>query len=218
MSVINFKSPLLDQQGQQTRVINMAVTDNLAAIVAAGWLNGLKDASGNLVLGNNLIVNAGDFLNIAYGDGQAIFQAFLSSGIYTLSIMQTYARFDVACGEAALASAGKVNLFVPKFSAQQMYVQNLWINSGGTNFSGGSGDRNLAITDGTTVYSVIPAATLASLVNSGWGISTPLPFPASAPINTKTAAGANLYAQYSGGTTDYTAGSIVISGVLHIAA
>jgi len=218
MSVINFKSPILDQEGQQTRVINMAVTDNLTAITTAGWLNGLKDSNGNLVLGNNLIVNAGDFLNIAFGDGQAAFQASVANGIYTLIRMQTYYRFDVACTSTALASSGKVNLWVPQFSSQQVYIQSLWINSGGTNFSGGSGNRNLSITDGTTAFSVVPAATLESLVNSGWGISTPFPFPASAPINTKTVAGASLYAQYSGGSADFTAGSIVVSGVVHIIA
>jgi hypothetical protein len=59
---------------------------------------------------------------------------------------------------------------------------------------------------------VIPAATLQALsaLNAGWG-SVSVPFPASAAINTLTQAGANLYLQYSGGTTDYTSGSVTIT-------
>ena len=120
-------------------------------------------------------------------------------------------RFDVTCGEAALASAGKVNL-ITSATGHQYKIINLWANLGGTNFSGGSGNRLLAISDGTTVFSLIPAADLQTLVNSGWG-QTALPFPASAAINVSTAASANLFAQYSGGSADYTAGSIVISGI-----
>lgn len=86
------------------------------------------------------------------------------------------------------------------------------MNLGGVNFSGGGGDRDLAITDGTTVYSVIPAATLQSLVNAAWG-STNLPFPVAVGISHFTIAGADLYAQYTGGTTDYAAGSFILTGL-----
>ena len=121
--------------------------------------------------------------------------------------------FDVTIGYAALASAGSVNLYVPFNGTSQYKIRSLQINAPGTNFSGGGGDRLLSITDNTTVYSLIPAATLQALVNAGWG-STDLPYPASVPINTSTAGGASLVAKYSGGTTDYSAGSVVISGML----
>jgi hypothetical protein len=87
------------------------------------------------------------------------------------------------------------------------------MNAGGTNFAGGGGDRLGQIGDGTTIYSVIPAANMQTLTNSAWG-GTAVPFPAAAAINVSTAAGANLVFKYNAGTTDYTAGSVVISGIL----
>lgn len=121
--------------------------------------------------------------------------------------------FDITCGFAALASAGSVTL-ITSSGSKQYKLRALWINSGGTNFSGGGGDRLGQVTDGTTVYSVVPATNMQTLINAGWGMSTPLPFPAAAAINTSTAAGVNLVFKYSGGTTDYTAGSIVVSGIV----
>lgn len=90
-------------------------------------------------------------------------------------------------------------------------IRAIFLNSAGTNFSGGGGDRNIQISDGTTVYTVIPAATAQSLANETWG-STAVPFPAAASINTTTAG--TLFIAYSGGTTDYTAGSLTISVLL----
>lgn len=122
-------------------------------------------------------------------------------------------RFDVTVGQADLA-AGASKVLYASGGAKQYRIVALWINSGGTNFSGGGGDRLGEITDGTTVYSIIPAATMQALVNAGWGIGTDLPFPASAPLNTPTVAGASLVMKYNTGTTDYLAGSVVISGIL----
>ncbi len=120
--------------------------------------------------------------------------------------------FNITVGQAALAAAGHVAL-ITSSGSKQYKIKSLNINKGGTNFSGGGGDRLGQVTDGTTVYSVVPATNMQTLVNSGWGISTPLPYPATAAINTSTVAGANLYFAYSGGSADYTAGSIVVSGL-----
>src|SRR5690606_33329052 len=119
--------------------------------------------------------------------------------------------FDQEVAFDDLESGGELTLQVSGDS-KQFRIRDLYI-SPGTNFSGGGGDRLIAISDGTTVYSVIPAATAQSQVNARWG-ETALPFPASATIATATAAGDNLVCLYSGGTTDYTAGTITISGVL----
>jgi hypothetical protein len=73
------------------------------------------------------------------------------------------------------------------------------------------GDRGLGLTDGTSVYTVVPAATLKTLNFQGrWG-STNVPFSAVyfAMIQ-RTVAGSDLVAYWSGGTTDYSAGSFVI--------
>ena len=138
--------------------------------------------------------------------------AFLMSSILYTDPNINLVRFDVTCGHAALASGASVTLYTATSDAQYQIV-NLWINSGGTNFSGTGGNRNLEITDGTTIYTVIPSASLLTLTNNGWG-SVAVPYPASAAINTPTVVSQNIVAKYSGGTGDYTAGSVVLSGIL----
>ena len=146
-------------------------------------------------------------------DGPVAANRVLTSAISTPDVSIDLVRFDVTCGQAALAAAGHVTLLAGS-GAKQYKIISLWTNLGGTNFSGGStGDRLGQVSDGTTVYSVIPAASLQTLANAVWG-STAMAFPASAALNTSTAAGASLYFAYSGGSVDYTAGSVVISGIL----
>lgn len=146
------------------------------------------------------------------GNGPVAANVVLSSAIVTPDVGSNLIAVDVTVGQAALASGGSVTLYASS-AAKQYKIRNMWVNRGGTNFSGGGGDRLLSITDNTTVYSVIPAASLQTLANTGWGV-TGLPFPASAAINTSTAAGASIVAKYSGGAADYTAGSVVISLLL----
>lgn len=122
--------------------------------------------------------------------------------------------FDTTVPVASLASAGSVTLITAANALAQYRIRSLELESGGTNFSGGGGDRLGQVTDGTTAYTVIPAAVMQSLVNARWGVSTPLPNAASAANNTLTVAGANLVFKYSGGATDYTAGSLRISGLV----
>lgn len=121
-------------------------------------------------------------------------------------------RFDVTATAAALAAAASVTLFASS-GAKQYKIVNLWVNAGGTNFSGGGGDRKLSITDNTTEYSIIPAASLQALDNTAWG-ATGLPFPAGVALTTSTTAGASLVCKYKDGAADYGAGSVVISGLL----
>ena len=136
----------------------------------------------------------------------------LTSGITTPDVGSNLIAFDVTVTSAALATGGIVTLYTSSGS-KQYKVRSLQLNSGGTNFSGPSGDRLGLVTDGTTAFSLIPAATMQSLVNAQWGV-TALPNPSAAAINTSTVAGASLKLVYSAGTTDYTAGSLVISGLL----
>ena len=121
--------------------------------------------------------------------------------------------FNVTVTAAALAAGASVILNTSWTAGSQYQIKALQLNGFGTNFSGGGGDRLLSITDNTTVYSLVPAADLQTLANTVWG-STALPFPASDAINTPTAIGANLVAKYSGGATDYSTGSVVISGII----
>lgn len=80
-----------------------------------------------------------------------------------------------------------------------------------TSFSGGGGDRLLSITDGTTVWSLMPAATLqAAAAIYRWG-DAGLPDPATiANMCVASVANTAVNAKYSGGSTDYTAGQIKI--------
>lgn len=120
--------------------------------------------------------------------------------------------FDTQVTALNLAAGAVFPLYVASDFAQYR-VRSLQVNRGGTNFSGGGGDRLAEITDGTTSYSIIPAASLQTLANTQWGVAG-LPNPASAAINTETAVGANLSIRYSGGTADYTTGTFTVSGVL----
>ena len=117
--------------------------------------------------------------------------------------------FETAVGQAALASAGTVKLLDAK-SGETWKVREIYLSGGGTNFSGGGGDRLLAISDGASTWSVIPAATLQSLAAVRWG-DTGVPFPATAAhLTAASASGTDITAAYSGGATDYTAGSCTV--------
>ena len=136
--------------------------------------------------------------------------AFLTTALLTPDSNANLLRFDTTITTTALASAGIATLFASSGSKQYKIVS-LSLNFGSNLLVG---NRNLTISDGTTTYSIIPSASLLTMVNATWG-RTAVPFPAAAALNTSTVAGASLIAQYSGGTTDYTTGeNITISAIL----
>jgi hypothetical protein len=137
----------------------------------------------------------------------------LTSAIVSPDTSIDLVSFDVTVDQADLASGGTVTIFASS-GTKSYTVRELYLNNGGTNFSGGGGDRLLSIqvVTGNPTFSVIPAATLQSLTNSRWG-DTALPFPA-VPIYTPAGPGESIICLYSGGTTDYTDGSLVLSGIL----
>lgn len=123
------------------------------------------------------------------------------------------AGFRVTVTAAALATAGEVALFTP--AADESWVlQDLKMLGPLTNFHSG-GDRLLTIKSSTNVFSVVPNTNLETAVQAAWGVSTPLPLPATAAhaAGLITAA-APLIALYSGGTTDHDSGSLVLAGTL----
>ena len=130
-------------------------------------------------------------------------------GVTGKPIVGQVAVFETSVGQAALASAGTVKL-LDALSGERWKVREIYLSGAGTNFSGGGGDRLLDIRDGTATWSVIPAATLQSLAAARWG-DTGVPFPATAADFTLASAlGTDITAKYSGGGTDYTAGSATI--------
>ncbi len=162
------------------------------------------------VVSGNIAAFSGTGGDVA--DGLLAANKLLTSALVTPDVSIDLVSFDVTVPVASLASGASVVL-VTSSGAKKYKIRQLQLNSGGTNFSGNSGDRLGQVTDATTVYSVIPAATMQALVNAQWGV-TALPNPASAAINTSTAAGASLVFKYSAGSADYTAGSLVISGIV----
>lgn len=189
--------------GSNTQFFSLSFSDTQITLVPMAGNVTLPVVSGHLATFNG---TAGDLQ-----DSGIASNIVLTTNITTPDTSPNLVRFNVTVGFAALATGGSVTL-IDSSGTKRYSLISLQLNSGGTNFSGGGGDRLGQITDNTTVYSVIPAATMQSLVNAQWGV-TALPNPASAAINTQTVAGADLVFKYSGGTTDYTAGSLVISGL-----
>ena len=116
-------------------------------------------------------------------------------------------RVDVSVMYDDLEMGGSKILFSGTIG-KTYFVNTIKMNKVGLNFT--NGDRTISITDGTTVYTVIPEAALESLDNYQWG-DTQVPKPASTSWNLATEDGANLVATYSGGMTDYDAGAVGIT-------
>lgn len=118
---------------------------------------------------------------------------------------------DVTCTFTALASAGQVTVQLSS-GAKSYIVRDIRINYTVAGLSGGGGDRLLIVTDGTTTWNDtgITAALLGTPVNTLWGGSGN-PVAGTVALNTASTPGVTLRAEYAGGTTDYTAGSVIIS-------
>lgn len=120
--------------------------------------------------------------------------------------------FSVTVAHTDVATAGVKTLVAPA-AGETWRLHTLFLLGPFTNFHSG-GDRLLAIKSDTAIYSVIPNATLESLAAARWG-ETALPFPATAAWGTTAFSYANpLVAAYSGGTTDHSAGSLVLQGLV----
>lgn len=115
--------------------------------------------------------------------------------------------YDIDVTAAQLMGGSSVPITFTYYGGQYR-IREMYINSNTTNFSGG--DRDLYVTDGTTIFSQIPSSTLLTLTNARWG-SAIFPFPASSAINTLTQPAVDLNVVYTGGTTDYVAGDILFT-------
>lgn len=205
--------PLPSSLGVSNLSFNAAITSGLGTAAAKSASDNTKSSVSSVSAATttgNIQISADTAGTTA--DGPVAGNKVLTSSITTPDVGANLVTFDVTVGQAALATGGAVTLQASSGS-KQYKIRTLELEAGGTNFSGGGGDRLGQVTDGTTVYSVVPAATMQSLVNARWGV-TGLPNSASVANNTSTVAGTALTFKYSGGTTDYTAGSLRISGVL----
>ena len=117
--------------------------------------------------------------------------------------------FNVTVLYSDLASGATKKIIDSTLAGEQWRIIDIIVV--GITAADAGGDRGLSLTDGTSVYTVVPAATLKTLNFQGrWG-STNVPFSAVyfAMIQ-PTVAGSDLVAVWSGGTTDYSAGSFVV--------
>lgn len=117
---------------------------------------------------------------------------------------------DVTVTAALLDAGGNVPVLAG-VTGDQYKVRDIILHGGGTSYAAG-GNRLIDLTDGTTVYTTIANADIeaAPAASLNWG-NAKVPF-LTGTSDTKTASGAALRFQYSGGTTDHSAtGSIKFS-------
>lgn len=183
------------------------------AIKDVGYLP--SNAAKTVVAMLNGATNTGNIPSYADTSGTLANSALALNTVLTSTIVNPdtsidLVSFDVSITSAQLASGGSVILLTSSGSRQ--YKIRVLQMSPNTNFAGGGGNRLGQVTDGVVAFSLIPAASMQSIPSSAWGAAA-LPFPGLNFINQNTAAGANLVFAYQGGTTDYTTGNLIISGI-----
>lgn len=111
-------------------------------------------------------------------------------------------------------SGGQEVVLLDVLPNESYIIQDMWLNFTTTNLN--VGDRNVDITDGTTVYGQVTAATIGvGWANTRWG-DTGLVFlypPAPASLATPTVPGQDIVVRYSGGSSDYTGGDISFAAI-----
>lgn len=127
---------------------------------------------------------------------------------------------DVSITAAALAGGGQVTILNNTDPAGQYEVIAAYSSAFGATIFDAGLDRQVLITDGTSEYGKFTDNVLRNELqnrtlpynssSSDDGILLPIANSISVP----TAAGANLYAEYIGGTTDAISGEIILSMVL----
>jgi len=214
MPILNIQATETGLAGVLPRWVYILTNDTLAEVMATGYLNkavaggaSLSDAQAALVTvktSESSSVTSVVMLEVSKsGADWSLIASPSPSGQYFTK--------DITATAAALATAGKVNV-QSAIAGAQFKVRNIFVNYSAAGLSGGGGDRLLSLTDGTTAYNNagITAALLGTPVNTVWGGSGN-PLAGTVAQNTSTAAGAQLYLQYAGGTTDYASGSVVIT-------
>lgn len=239
VGILQLPFPYVGQSGLIPDKRPFATTDNLGTVTTAGYLNSINLEA--FPLANNSIIEMLYSYNLQTNSGTyGLFSVSISNGVITLAqlaagllpanIIQTSAAAHtqniagnltlnsnpvvaanvVTASAAALATAGKVNVFVAPTATAQIAILDIKVMKS-TGLSGGGGDRLLSLADGTLVFNNtgITAALLGTPIFTLWGgTDNPIASSSEATIST---AGANVYLQYIGGTTDYTTGSVIVA-------
>lgn len=225
MTILTIKTGETGMAGVVPRTIYIDTDDTEATIVTTGYLNGLVRTQGLTLSEKEMaLVNSTDagliWLAVAKSgqDWSLVYPEIklppgndiLSTSVSDPDLSPNLVTFDTTITFSQLA-LGAAPIVFQGSGLKDYHIRNLWINRSATSFSGG--DRNISLESVSTQYSLIPAATLSAVPNAAWG-STALPFPLGASrINTPIIK-QNLVAIYGGGSTDYTAGEITITGLM----
>lgn len=125
------------------------------------------------------------------------------------------AYFAVDVLSADLEEGGSASVYQNAGSSYGItYVpRDVILVGGGTSFDSG-GDRDLVLTDGTTVWATVPAATLKALpADSVRGFSPEIVFNGNA-INTRATVDTPIVWMWANGTTDYSSGAVATKVLL----
>lgn len=152
------------------------------------------------------LVTAGDTLGSLTDSGIVAANVVQSQS----SVANNFVSFSVlkTLTFTQLATAGKVNIVTHPTGTAQFVVTDIKVLTS-TGLSGGGGDRLLSVADGTLVFNNagITAALLGTPIFTIWGGTGNPIAVSSSQVST---AGADIFFQYIGGTTDYTAGSVQV--------
>lgn len=159
-----------------------------------------------LVAGGATPFVIGNFPMNSTTDGRMVDSGVAVSTLQGLANRVQYIDFDITA--AALAMSG-TSFIIPAVPGESFKIRNFMVNLS-TGFSGGGGDRNVILTDGSGILVNIAAALAGTPINTLWG-GTDLDFASSLPQNVTTFVGGGLWFQYFGGTTDYTDGTITVT-------
>lgn len=193
----------------------VSVVDN--GVTSTIWAEVSISADGNISLNPSISegniqfpVTVGDLAVFTNVDGQIgstgslaanrVLQSDITNPVQNSNVIYV----DNAIDYASLSSGGQQILFIPQ--SQSYLFREIWLSGLGINFVGGDRDITIKTIDGD-VYTVIPSATLLALANARWG-DAQIPYPPI--ISVLSGFVNNIVAEYSGGTTDYTSGELVI--------
>lgn len=194
-------------------IISQTGTREAGNAADALGIQGVTNASSTYLV---LIKNASHAQSTTYtipdiGAAAGTLQLSLSSSAATAP--DVIVRY-ITAGQAALASAGKVVVQTHTSGTSQFSVLGMRVIKS-TGLSGNSGDRLLALSDGTIVYNStgVTASLLGTPITTR-PAGTGNPDCATSVNPTASTAGADIYLQYTGGTADYNAGSVLVEVTL----
>lgn len=212
MPIQNIKTQVAGLVGVSPNIVYIQTNDTQAQVLTVGYLNQAVQNGVSFPIPCLACVSTASVVGAA--QDSAFYEVQHLGANWSLIApmgVNALAWYDVTPTFTQLAATGKVVVQLSTGS-QQYKVRNIIMNYGAAGLSGGGGNRLLSLTDGTTAFNNagITAALLGTPINTVWG-GTGNPLAGTVAQNTSSVAGSNIYLQYAGGTTDYTAGSVTVS-------